>query len=187
MLFIEFWKASWEAEKLGTVSSLSLQARGSSGCLVKTPPHYLHCTRGGHSMSSLRRFSSLNHTAAFLNRSHLCFYIIEMKITEPPPHQIHSMFYSASLSSGKGNDPSLKGNVLHFACSPCCFFRMWNQKHKIASIWGVLFILFFFPSNGLRYFKCCLSFRGRAASDMALRCVNNCHPESLTVWSAWLE
>lgn len=96
-----------------------------------------------------QRGSSLNHTAAVLNRSHLCFYIIEMKITEPLPHQIHSMFYSASLSSGKGNDPSLKGNVLHFACSLCCFFRMWNQKHKI----GFFIYLIFSPFKWAQVFQ----------------------------------
>lgn len=170
------------------VSSLSLRAWGSSGCLVKKPPHYLHCARGRHSMSSLRCFSVAARWITpqpFLQNSHLCFYTIEMKITEPLPHQIRSVLTLQPLQ--QEGEPSLTKRKC-FASSMFLVLLFLNTKSKtqIAGVWHFSFF-FFSPANGLRYFKCCLSFRGRAALDMAVHRVNNCHPESLTVWSAWLE
>lgn len=66
MLFIEFWKASWEAEKLGTVSSLSPQARSSSGCQVKKPPHYPRRTQGCYCMVSTQCYTMTPYGNTFL-------------------------------------------------------------------------------------------------------------------------
>lgn len=168
------------------VSSPSLQARGSSGCLLKKPPHYLHCTRGRCSTSPLRCFErsgSPNRTAAFLNHGHLSFYTIVMKITELLPHHTRSVFRRSSFSSGKASHPSLERKMFCILHVPRAAILECKIKNTNSQCLAFFFFFFFFlpPSNRLRYFKCCLSFRGRAALDVAVHRVNNCHPESLTV------
>lgn len=93
-----------------------------------------------------------------------------MKITES------TLCFNAGLPlKCKVNVPSVYFFSLCFAYSFHCYLNA-KIKTQIADM-----RVFSPSSHGLRYFKCRLSFRGRAALNMSLLCVSNCHPESLTV------
>lgn len=92
------------------------------------------------------RSSSPNRTAAFLNRGHLSFYTLVMKITELLPHHTRSVFRRSSFSGGKASHPSLERKMFCILRVPRAAFLECKIKNTNSQCLAFFFSFFFFFS-----------------------------------------
>lgn len=130
------------------VSSLSLQARGSSGCLLKKPPHYLHCTRGRCSTSPLPllRAEQLAESHRGLLESRPPVFLHHRNENYRAATSSHTLCVSALQLLRREGEPSLarKGKCFASCVFLCAAFLECKIKNTDSQCLAFFFFFFFF-------------------------------------------